>query len=639
MIRDMYAGNRPLDLELLTRYTSHILSRWSTDTYKWDRLALWNVLTTLFKRVEEESGAEQRAEEALLAIGEMKARLLREEWLRINLDRTRRDNDYDDRVSSLILAFAVLIGKLRYFHEGVGAQVYPVLNGVLDELRARSSASPLDFHVLTLLAVLDTKSADLLVRLSDLNMRVILRIVVRRIESGDSEPLDAASRIACSIIDRLILSNPHRHRWFVDEFCGPLMHASVTALRRPWQSRQLPLVKILFHRLVRLGKEPFAQPVVLETLVDLLSASRTSYSIHARLHARARLMIDEADEPVALDGHIQKLIAPHFSKPSPTLRRLLRRRRRVTTSNRLPSPALAGPSFHSSDSLSVFPYLSFSPTLASFPSGEELLPPLPSPVAVDVPRFDDTDQFSHLLGGYDVRVVRCQERDDRTREVVRETVVKIGEGGSVSLEELEVACFLGTTTGLPVPQVLAVRATAGRIYSYLDFLPGQRLDESLPSMTDGAKANVLVEVQQIADVLERIPLPPGTPVGGFSEPWTLNVTSFALPPTIFPVARPASSADFLNLVSSILCHPPHLAHLSHLDTATAPRLPPHFSHSAASLPLVFTHGDLVGRNVLVDPQSGKLTALLDFHRAGFWPQGMEETMALLDGMVEGGRIS
>ncbi|GAA6032086.1 hypothetical protein JCM8097_007062 [Rhodosporidiobolus ruineniae] len=75
MIRDMYAGNRPLDLDLLTRYTSPILSRWSTDTYKWDRQALWNLLTTFFERAEEERDAGEGAEETILALAEMKARL------------------------------------------------------------------------------------------------------------------------------------------------------------------------------------------------------------------------------------------------------------------------------------------------------------------------------------------------------------------------------------------------------------------------------------------------------------------------------------------------------------------------------------------------------------------------------------
>lgn len=36
-------------------------------------------------------------------------------------------------------------------------------------------------------------------------------------------------------------------------------------------------------------------------------------------------------------------------------------------------------------------------------------------------------------------------------------------------------------------------------------------------------------------------------------------------------------------------------------------------------PVSFTHGDLAGRNILVDPKSGRLTGLLDWASSGWYP--------------------
>ncbi|GAA6032084.1 hypothetical protein JCM8097_007060 [Rhodosporidiobolus ruineniae] len=141
MIRDMYVGNRPLDLDLLTRYTSPILSRWSTDTYKWDRQALWNLLTTFFERAEEERDAGEGAEETILALAEMKARLLTMEWKRISIDQSRRDYDFVDRASTLLLAFTVLLRKLPRSTHDVKLDFHEVLVGALGEPEARSMSS------------------------------------------------------------------------------------------------------------------------------------------------------------------------------------------------------------------------------------------------------------------------------------------------------------------------------------------------------------------------------------------------------------------------------------------------------------------------------------------------------------------
>ncbi|GAA6021110.1 hypothetical protein JCM10207_003367 [Rhodosporidiobolus poonsookiae] len=54
--------------------------------------------------------------------------------------------------------------------------------------------------------------------------------------------------------------------------------------------------------------------------------------------------------------------------------------------------------------------------------------------------------------------------------------------------------------------------------------------------------------------------------------------------------------------------------------------PSSFPDPAAILPLIFTHGDLAPRNVLIDDHLCVLTAVVDWERAGVWPAGVEKSL-------------
>ncbi|GAA5838472.1 hypothetical protein JCM11251_003402 [Rhodosporidiobolus azoricus] len=62
--------------------------------------------------------------------------------------------------------------------------------------------------------------------------------------------------------------------------------------------------------------------------------------------------------------------------------------------------------------------------------------------------------------------------------------------------------------------------------------------------------------------------------------------------------------------------------LKHVNLARlAPKLPCANTFLSS---LWFTHGDVVGRNIMMDAEPGHLTGLLDWEFAGWWPAEVEQ---------------
>ncbi|GAA6021106.1 hypothetical protein JCM10207_003365 [Rhodosporidiobolus poonsookiae] len=243
-----------------------------------------------------------------------------------------------------------------------------------------------------------------------------------------------------------------------------------------------------------------------------------------------------------------------------------------------------------------FPYLAFSPILASFLSVHDHHPPLMSPAEIDAAnrRGARLNLTCGWLADYVIRI----EQKDATGDLVRTYVVKRSEERYGSLEEAEAMVFVRKATDIPVPE----------------------LDEAWPSLSPSSKTRLQSDLTRVAAQLTSLPIPPGTPLGTLAEPFHSGIPSFHAP-SLTP-HRPTRAATLYDWVQSTTSFVPLIL--------AKPTTPSSFPDPAAVLPLIFTHGDFAPRNILIDDQAGALTAVVDWELAGVWPAGVEESLILFE---------
>jgi serine/threonine protein kinase len=150
--------------------------------------------------------------------------------------------------------------------------------------------------------------------------------------------------------------------------------------------------------------------------------------------------------------------------------------------------------------------------------------------------------------------------------------------------------FVAENTTIPVPRVYSVtKNSLGVTVSIeMDYMPGRGLDKAWPDMTEAQRLSVVEELRGY--VLQLRNLKGEATAGDLSH------------------KVPCETHDHYNRVAR-----------SHL-----PRAPPESLHCHASFTsrddneLVFAHGDLAPRNILVDEEC-RITAILDWEYAGWYP--------------------
>ncbi|BGP17475.1 hypothetical protein JCM10213_004429 [Rhodosporidiobolus nylandii] len=208
------------------------------------------------------------------------------------------------------------------------------------------------------------------------------------------------------------------------------------------------------------------------------------------------------------------------------------------------------------------------------------------------------------------RLAREDDDDDRRVWQVEWQGVNmyVKEGKDIDRGEAQMTELARKKTGLPIPKVYRVELHGDSTYSYLEALPGRDLASAMIRLSPPQIQALQKELGQAVKRLHRVKAPVGSRVGAPG-----SRTLFAMFPEreITPFLQ--TPAEFHAWLRQL--------YLSHYPTRAEEYDREIGSHFDDSAPLVLVHGDLHPLNILVD--GGKLSGIIDFGRAGWYPEWVE----------------
>ncbi|KAK3905578.1 kinase-like domain-containing protein [Staphylotrichum tortipilum] len=183
--------------------------------------------------------------------------------------------------------------------------------------------------------------------------------------------------------------------------------------------------------------------------------------------------------------------------------------------------------------------------------------------------------------------------------------------------------FVRVNTTIPVPKILAIydRQPSGTAHILMTQLPGIPLDTALPTLTPSQLTSIARQLASFITQLRALPpsqgpngalhiggTAPSTP--GYdhrlgSQPWG-PFPSFSAFHTFLRFGEPL--ADWEPAVAAV---------------------------HARDYGVRFAHADLAPRNVLVDPREGRVTGVVDWEFAGWYPEYWEYTKMFYGGVRPG----
>ncbi|KAI0406625.1 kinase-like protein [Xylaria palmicola] len=191
-----------------------------------------------------------------------------------------------------------------------------------------------------------------------------------------------------------------------------------------------------------------------------------------------------------------------------------------------------------------------------------------------------------------------------SRKVLRngDRIVKINSLG-IKASEAEVMRFVCENTTIPVPRVHATTPTS----ITMDYVEGTTLSESWNDLSDAERTEVGAQLRDYINQLRAIK---GSYIGGFGR--TAAVESRRFSSEGGPFDTEAEWNEFL-LEGVVSSFPVILRDMLSTQLRT--------DHE-----IVLTHGDLHPSNIIV--RDGRVVAIIDWERAGFYPEYLEFLRAL-----------
>lgn len=169
--------------------------------------------------------------------------------------------------------------------------------------------------------------------------------------------------------------------------------------------------------------------------------------------------------------------------------------------------------------------------------------------------------------------------------------------------------YIAENTTIPIPKVHDVRWEDGKVTAIvMDYMPGKRLEEAWDTMDHEQK---LCTARELHDYVSQLRALKGTYIGGADSGKAIIGQRAAIEGGPFETEKLFNEfilADIVKIVPDMLQHyAKHALQDNH--------------------EIVFTHSDFAPRNILVD-ESGKVTAILDWEDAGWYPEYWEYFKAL-----------
>ncbi|KAL6882484.1 kinase-like domain-containing protein [Trichoderma longibrachiatum] len=205
----------------------------------------------------------------------------------------------------------------------------------------------------------------------------------------------------------------------------------------------------------------------------------------------------------------------------------------------------------------------------------------------------DPDEDEVLYSAYGRKVIN-----------VADTIVK-KKGNNLRACEPETLKFIAENTTIPVPRVQDTVWQDGQLKCIvMDFVPGKRLDKIWGDLTSEQKLSVAHELHGFVHQLRCLR---GDYIGAVNGGKALFGRRSPIECGPFGSEREWNAFILEDIISS------------------TPRMMRHLARYCLSRKhqIVFTHGDLAPRNILVDEKTFKVTAVLDWEEAGWYPEHWE----------------
>jgi len=220
---------------------------------------------------------------------------------------------------------------------------------------------------------------------------------------------------------------------------------------------------------------------------------------------------------------------------------------------------------------------------------------------------------------------------DHGDKVVKLSDTLVAKYGALDPVEAETMKYVAENSDVPLPKVHRTLTNPVTKYTYIimDFVPGETLEDMLPSLTQPEKDDIAQLIKTAVDKLRAMPEPgflgsvdkKACPSGMFWSPDGPN------PLMSGPFENEAAFNDglLLKLGTSQCMPPPFMRFLRGL-----------FSETFVGHKTVMTHGDLQPKNIMVqrigskDDGSGSFTiTLIDWESSGWYPDYWEYCMSLI----------
>ncbi|WEW59036.1 hypothetical protein PRK78_004504 [Emydomyces testavorans] len=199
-----------------------------------------------------------------------------------------------------------------------------------------------------------------------------------------------------------------------------------------------------------------------------------------------------------------------------------------------------------------------------------------------------------------------------SRTVVRYGKDKVIKSGRLNVNEADTLRFVAANTSIPVPRVHEVRHSAEGCKSaiVMDYMPGIPLEEAWKSFSHDQKIAVTREIGAYVSQLRCLK---GSYIGGVNR----GKVTVGRHDRVY--GGPFENEKLFN------------EFLRSMIVKGAPSTLRHYAGACLKEDheIVFTHADLAPRNILVD-EHGRVSAILDWEDAGWYPEYWEHYRALRD---------
>ena len=193
----------------------------------------------------------------------------------------------------------------------------------------------------------------------------------------------------------------------------------------------------------------------------------------------------------------------------------------------------------------------------------------------------------------------------RTITRYNDLVVK---SGALRSHEAQTLRFIARNTTIPVPKVHDIHCEDGKVVAIvMDYIPGKRLDEAWDALDYHQKLSIADELHSYVNQLRKLK---GDYIGAIDRGKAIIGQLASIEGGPFDSEQQFNEFILGDIVKS------------------APELLRHYAKFALmdNHEIVFTHSDLSPRNILIE--GGRVTAILDWEYAGWYPEHWEYIQAL-----------